>query len=667
MNFLVQKLFFTLTIVMTSLLVLSAQDALYNFSFDNDLDGWTTVGVRSSDPAKTDAAVWRHTADGTASTGAFGPIAPIQSISGGGAVVFDSDGLDNGGDDANCKGGPAPGPQRGELISPSLDFTGSDRVLLVFNQFYRYFADNTTCDLSVIDRNVGTCSFIEVSNDGGTTFSTIPVNLDADPNDATDRDDIQLIDITQEAANQSDVVIKFVWDGDYYYWIVDDIRFFSEVGVDLSVENYTLPNNAEAYVSAVVQDTFDAEILIQNNGDATLTDTMETVVRILDNDLNLIWSDTGHFQFDLEPDSNVIWDFDEDFVPEDLGINAADEAYFAVYQVRIKGDTLGEAVRPSDNLDFDNFQVRDIAIRKVPGGSGFGFNGEAGGGNAEPYDWANFFSIPSALNQNLRVSGITFEAFEASENDPLIGKSVVVYLVELPEDVGTPQGVLLSGEGVGVANFDFGMNLDDMIAAEMVIGIGSFAWNTDNADDPEFTADVFDFITEEGPPSIQPGRKYLAVIRYPSGSETVVQEISRDYQLWQLSSIASFPSINQGGWTVINTGGDNPTPYAQNIGVIGLEIELGTAVDDVPLPENAARVFPNPANERISVELEFEKPTDANVFLADMTGKLLKIKTLPNAISERMTLDVSAYPAGSYIVRIATKEGTRTEHIVVSH
>ena len=668
MNTLPRRLLTTISLLCMALAYVSAQEAIYNFTFDNDLDGWTPVAISSLDTAKADAALWAYSSDGSAFTGAFASELPMISISGGGAALFDSDGLDNGGDDsAEAAGtGNSPAPQRGELISPTLDFTGVDTVLLVFNQFYRYFADDASGE--ELDRTSGTASFIEVSNDGGTTFNLFEVNTDADPNRATARDDIQVVDISDFAGGSAEVVIKFVWDGDYYFWLIDDVRFFSEIGVNLAIEEFTVPNNFQTPDLAFQGDSVDLEILIRNEGSVMITDSIQCVARILDVDLNTMWSDTGYLDFDLAVDSSVIWDFDKHYVPGLLTQNTADDSYLVVYDVSVKGDTVREIVKPDDNQELDGFQVRDLTFEKVPGGSGFGFNGDAGGGDPEPYDWANFFSIPEGLTQNMSVSNFFFEAFPVGD-DVLAGKSVILYVIELPDSVGTPQGVLLAGDGIAVDNFDFSLGVDDYVTANQVVGIGSYAFSADDDEDgAPFFAQVFDFFEDDQPVTLKPGRKYLFVVRYTTGSELIAQEVSRTYKLWQLSSLASFPSINGGNWTVISTSGDNPTDYSENIAAIGFDVELiSTGVNDAPLPEHSVEIYPNPARDHVSVDLAFEVPTDVNVFLADASGKILQVKVLPKVTQHTQLFDVNQYPSGNYLVRIATRDGSQTESIIVAH
>ena len=148
----------TIFTVMVFAITTYGQTAIYTFTFDNDLEGWTTTGISDT------TAVWVWTPNGDAGTGAYNDgTRPILSESGGGALLFDSDGLDNGGVEGAFGEGPAPSPQVGEIVSPSLDLTGQDQVILAFNQYYRYFAKSAS-DFST------PATSVEVSTDGGITW-----------------------------------------------------------------------------------------------------------------------------------------------------------------------------------------------------------------------------------------------------------------------------------------------------------------------------------------------------------------------------------------------------------------------------------------------------------------------------------------------------------------
>ena len=641
--------FSLLTLSLFLLINVYGQEPIYNFAFDADLEGWTTAGISSLNPDSAANAVWVWASDGTASSGAYASNRQIDSKSGPGAALFDSDGLDNGGVQDAFGQGPAPAPQRGELVSPSLDFSGNANVYLVFNQFYRYFA-NDASGADIV--RTGPASIVEVSDGAGNT-QTYLINEDANPNDATDNDDIQIIDISSVAANQGNVTVKFIWEGDYYYWLIDDIQFYEEIGYDIDIVNFTVPNNFETPDFAIENDTFDLEVSITNLGDKDIFDSIEFIGRILDPNLELIWADTGYFDT-LMVDSTVIWDFDRDYVPSKLDQTDAESFYRVVYSARVKGDTMGEVVNPNNNVDLNGFQVRDLSFRKVPLGGGLGINGTAVGFDEE-FAWANYFELSELVPENLKVSKIFFEAFTLDES--IAGKSIIAYVVELPEEVTKiTNGVHLNG-GVGLNNFDFSQDLDALTAAGMVTGIGTYAFNQDDEDNnggPYFV-DVVDFETAEGDVILKPGRKYLIAIKYPEASKSIFQMINQDFQVFSLSSIAYYQS--QGAWLL--AGGPNTAS-------IGMDLEFTTVpVDDVPLPENSVKIFPNPATDYIQIDIEFEKSIDAAIFLADAQGRIIKTDILPNVLKETRKISLNDLTSGSYVVRVSTKEGTKTEQIIV--
>ena len=90
-------------------------------------------------------------------------------------------------------------------------------------------------------------------------------------------------------------------------------------------------------------------------------------------------------------------------------------------------------------------------------------------------------------------------------------------------------------------------------------------------------------------------------------------------------------------------------------------------VDKNPLPEQSVKIFPNPTSDIINVEIEFDQPKQTTIFIADAQGKILMADTRKRLISQRIDYDLSQYPSGNYIVRVSTLEGTKTEHVLVTH
>ena len=641
-----------------------SQTPIFSFTFDEGLEDWTPVGISSSDATKADSALWVWAPEGNAGTGAFNAgTNPIGSPSGGGALLFDSDGYDNGGDPAPAAAntGPVPAPQKGEITSPPLDFSGETRVLLAFYQFYRYFAHDAENDFTT------TNSSFEVSGDGGTTWTSFLINEDISPNNATRATNVITQDISEIAAGQADVRVKFVWEGEYYFWLIDDVNFYNERGNDLAITAYTNVNNFETPDFAMMEDTIDLEMMVANHGDADVTDTIMVWTRVLDNDLEVVFSDTGYI-IGLPMLDTTWYDF-ADWIPGELAQNGTDENYNVVYNVRIKGDTVGEVVKPDDNVDFQGFLVRDLTIRKVPGGDGIGFTGESAAG-FEDFTWANLFTLPASFSESLKVSKVTFDAFSIDrDNDPMNGKSVVIYVFKFPLGTVLQGDTLLLVEIDGtldLLSFNINGTIDELAAdPDIAIGVGSYQFTSqDDANGGPFSADVTDF-EGDGDVILEPGFQYLVAIDYIGAANSIAQEVSETFPLYQVSSMAHYPSLGSGNsFLLLRTSDRN---YARNIASIGLELEFSSPVDEKPLPENSVKIFPNPASDVMNIDIEFESPAQTTIFLADAAGRILMVDTKKNLIKEQLTYDLTRFASGTYIVRVATQEGTKTEHIIVTH
>ncbi len=182
---------------------LCSQTAILNETFTNGFPtGWSASGEwQLKDIAKVDDGTYWNNRDS------------IISPSVGPGMVFDSDGAET--------LGTAP-PHEGEIISDSVDCSFYTNVALVFYQYYRNFQSTT---------------IVSVSNDGGGIWNDIVVNADIAPNVETYNANRQEIDISAFAAGESNVRIKFRFEGNKYFWIIDDI---SLIGNDVPIGT-TLP------------------------------------------------------------------------------------------------------------------------------------------------------------------------------------------------------------------------------------------------------------------------------------------------------------------------------------------------------------------------------------------------------------------------------------------
>lgn len=68
-------------------------------------------------------------------------------------------------------------------------------------------------------------------------------------------------------------------------------------------------------------------------------------------------------------------------------------------------------------------------------------------------------------------------------------------------------------------------------------------------------------------------------------------------------------------------------------------------------------VFPNPASERLVIELYDKSTTDQiDICIFDVMGKI-HLKETVNASDSIFTIDISTLPSGTYLLRIQNKDG----------
>jgi hypothetical protein len=142
------------------------------------------------------------------------PSDPLESTTASnGWMILDSD-------YCNWDGG---GFELNYLTSPSIDCSGYNAVSIRFEQYFRAYLDDVTA--------------VEVSNDGGSTWTTFEINVDVGF-EGTPNPDIVQINITAFAANQPNVKVRFRWEGTWEYgWQIDDFALIVPVDNDLSISN----------------------------------------------------------------------------------------------------------------------------------------------------------------------------------------------------------------------------------------------------------------------------------------------------------------------------------------------------------------------------------------------------------------------------------------------
>jgi hypothetical protein len=267
--------------------------------------GWITFGVRGA--SNPDSAVWQWTADGTGRIGSFwGNIPRIASDSryGTGAAIFNSDYLDSKNKSA--------APHNGELWSPVINAANNNNLTVSFTSFYRHFesSDEIPCASSIA---------LSWSEDGGVTWvDTLCIN-EAEYI-ATNNGSVNpnFISVKLRGSRGTDKFrIKFIFDGNYYFWLVDDVRVLN-IRNNVSID----PNwfaQPPVGIPLTQADTIRFMTDIRNNGNSIARNAKVTA-RVI-NRLNnaVLYSETrnyGNLAVDSLAENELIG---KGFLPTQLG------------------------------------------------------------------------------------------------------------------------------------------------------------------------------------------------------------------------------------------------------------------------------------------------------------------------------------------------------------
>lgn len=202
--------------------------AFWSEDFSNGFAGqgsngeWTQSGTANPTTGVTPEWEYRGVAtDPDLTTGSRGSCAgtrgPITSnTADNGFMIFDSNFWDEPLPD-QCAGagtGQSPRPHQSALVSPSIDLSTQPEVQLFFTTYARNF--QAEMNISVIA-------------DGDTTFIVdLYEFLELGGNAQTLTDQLVGIDISDAAGGKSDVKIMWNFEGDYYFFSMDDV-FFDEI------------------------------------------------------------------------------------------------------------------------------------------------------------------------------------------------------------------------------------------------------------------------------------------------------------------------------------------------------------------------------------------------------------------------------------------------------
>ncbi len=630
-----QKIF-TLIFVFGSFFSSFAQATLWGGSADPKstftgglaASGWTTEGLTSavSDSAKN--AIWEFTADGRGAKGAYwGSATRIASPSGAtGAMIFNSDYLDTNGNSAagGRNSGKAPAIHSGVLTSPTIDATTFPSAALSFYQYYRNFQSKT---------------YVEVSTDNGVSWPTrIQLNSEIATNAATPNTNAlatrKLIDITGVIKGQSAVKIRFLFEGDLYFWLIDDVTIISLPSNDLSISSaFYTPASYGQPKSQICGDLFVFNATVSNLGGSDQTNVVFKG-EVLDIDkTTVLYADSITYPtFDINFDDSTISTLNT-FDPGTLD--------YGKYYIRWSLYSPGVAdFNTRDNSKIDSFEVTFDVFQKE--------NGNTGGTRAAQgvaYSWGNQYRTSNCWGPNDKFeAGAVEYSVVANSGGTLNGFSNSIYMLKVNPDVLEDWSNFEAAGGITSPSIT-------------IIGLTSFDFTTQR--NYELVSAPLLDINTSGPIQLEPNTRYFVMVEHPAEAGAS--------NTWRFQAVSNLRANTQvlGNPLIVNNEWSNG--FAGSQPLVRLRMNVITKTDDIPLPDNSLSIYPNPVvNNELQVTINLEDKKYANLTIFDLNGRVMSFENHKDFDNKIIPVNVSELSNGEYFIRVSNDHGTRTKKFVVA-
>lgn len=588
-----------------------AEPVLYSETFNGSKGAWTSVGIT----APRDTFYWDSKGISRGALGGFRIDAPTADN---GAMIFDADYLTTEGDTLKIPAGEPPYPNhRGELISPIIDCSTFNSVTLKFFELYA---------------GLNGASYISYSTDGGTTWADpIEVNEDIQPNQATPLGKFLKIELPA-LANKAQARIKFIFEGDFYVWIIDDVKLLGKSQFDIAIQpkQFFFPFNFATPASQITTDTSTFSADVANFG-TTAGGNLIMRVQITNSQGMFLHRDSLIIPNLMSGARDTTFFFPKSYVPGKLDPGT----YTLTYSIEGAPGSLTDA-DPTNNSQSQDFIVTDNLYSKDDGQN---ISSGLRASNAGDYFFGNIYNTSTdwKATDKFLASEVTFGSFMAAADGMLKGKSVTIYLAELSNSIAPDFN-----------NFDLTKAVTENPTQIKIVGIGTYEFKENQSEVATVVLQEVTNFTDKVP--LNKGMRYLVGVSYKDAANKAYQFVETDIQYFYVGSLF----YGGGQWS-----GSSDAP------LIRLRLDISTPVDEITLPEYSLLLSPNPAADYVRAQVNFDKKTDANFVIADINGRVLQLHTKKGVLKDIFDFDTHQLAPGTYLMRISTDDGTKTKKFII--
>lgn len=520
-----------------------------------------------------------------------------------GFIIFDSNFWDdNIGPCGNFGVGEAPGPHFTMLITDYIDLTGYSSVGMRLNQYMKNYQAQTRIEYSI--------------NDG--EWALLWANAIAQFSGETEPNAFVRFNVSSQLADQSNIRLRFVFEGNYYFWIIDDVSIFEIFENNLVIDQTTYGNYIPfnplgsgyqdleyGVYPAAMPPNLHFQSQTYNWGSTTQTGALLNVDVVNDLLGDTLYS-ANSTSAPLLPDQGI------NFSAPQFQLSGA----LAPYSVHFHVTADQEDGFPEANRVIRNFEVTDYIYARdrqetegifVPSPGLFGTQYEVG----------NFYQITS--------------------------EDQVAQSISIGVGVGTNPDATVYGRIYKIGTQTGG------ISAEIIAETGEYPinqWAFNNVGDNRvMTIDL------QEPVLLDKDSAYLVMAGAPGGAGSVLFPVSGNSP--DFSSMARFyPS----SWFYFVR-----TPLVRvNFGIVENVEEKTTA-------ELSFKCFPNPASELLNLSFDLPESAATTLLIYDQTGRIVHTEQFGrlNTGEQRRTVNVSRLANGWYVASLQTPTQTKNEMVVI--
>jgi len=604
--------------------------------FANGLGDWTTVGI--SDPNH----VWEYKPNANSSGGCGSFRLNSFSVSNG-AMVFDADFFITGGpvDQGGIGCGGVEQAIHGELWSPVIDASDFDQIAIEFYQF------NLGISLDPTPGSDRERSYMQFSTDGGqswgervlirtSSFQSTAGNAYTNPE--------RVLVIVPEASNEPDFRFKFVYDGSFYTWIIDDVRLVEPPLHDLVIADaFYAPLSFATPDDHIGIDTFGFQCIIANEGFS-----VQQNVRVTASVYN---TETDQIYFEDVQDRSSLGRGQLDTISFSL---FAPELPPGNYAIRYFVENVGVVDEVPENNTWErSFMVTEnLYAKDDPRRSSF----SAGITNSDDtWFWGNMYYISPAVSDIGRAIFLGTELALTPTAGEYTDQIAIVHLLE-----HVPPGPTVNYQQLNTAS-----NLSppdhpawnqialSIIETEHLINAGIGEVFSILASD---FLNPLTFLPFEEDIEMNPGKLYAIVVQHEG------DDLRMPFTLINYSTGVGLLWVN-------NANGEKQyfSGYTANGGpIVRMLTEVSpVSVNEIIDPNQFIKIYPIPTSDELFVEMNWEQPTNVQFQIFDMQGRLLETTTVKDATQEVLRNDVRRYQSGNYFIRIVTPQGNNTQPFII--